>query len=300
MSGIGPRLKFFLRKAIAALRRSYGISLLSILTMGIALATSATFLVIVETLDRFMLKLSAEVEISAYLSAGIKKVDAAAARAEISAWPGIAEVTHTSSARALDELRVSLKDDAGLLDGFPSDALPAVLTVRLAPKSWSGDELRELAERIKEVSGIDDVRYGRESIERVGSLLGLVRIIGLVLGISLSLATILIISNTIRLTVYARRDEIEIMSLVGATDAFVRAPFIIEGVIQGVMGAVLAIVLLASLRGAITLAVERGLSGYGPIQLDLGLAHVFAYLLIAGALLGLVGSALAVGKFLEV
>ena len=147
---------------------------------------------------------------------------------------------------------------------------------------------------------VEDVRYGQEDIERVNALLGFARVAAAVLGSALCLATILIVSNTIRLTVYARRDEIEIMSLVGATDAFVRAPFVLEGAIQGVLGGSVAAIGLVVFEEGVRVGLERGLSyAYGPSSLDFVPLHFLGYLLASGAILGLTGSVLAVGKFLR-
>jgi cell division transport system permease protein len=198
------------------------------------------------------------------------------------------------------EFKRALRDDAVLLDGLPDDVIPSSVEVRLAARPWTAQEVQFVADRLKENPLVDDVRYGQDEIERVNALLGIARIAAVILGVSLCLGTILIVYNTIRLTVYARRDEIEIMTLVGATGAFVRAPFVLEGAIQGFIGGSIAGFSLIVLENALRVGIERGLSyAYAPISLSFVPVEFLGYLVAAGFALGLLGSLLAVGKFLK-
>lgn len=295
------RVRFFFRQAFSALLRSFGITVLAVVTIGVALAVLATFAVIVENLRRVADQLGREVEISAYLSPTLIAPKRTLLEGQIRGWEGVGAVRFVPPTEAMKELKGALGKDALLLDGLPADVLPASLEVRLESRTWGAGEVRAIAERLGKLEGIDDVRYGQEDIERVDALLGFTRVAALVLGVALMLATILIISNTIRLTVYARRDEIEIMSLVGATNAFVRAPFVLEGAIQGLLGGLLALGGLVGLRGVLETGIERGLGyAYGPIELHFAPLDFLGLLVVSGVLLGLIGSLLAVGKFLKV
>jgi cell division transport system permease protein len=295
------RLRFFLAQALSALSRSLGITTLAVVTIGVALAVLATFAVIVENLSVVADRLGREVEISAYLAPGVDAEKSTHTKAVIRGWEGVAGVDLVSSTEAMEELRAALGKDAVLLEGLPGDVMPASLEVRLDGRAWTTAEVRALADRIAKLEGIDDVRFGQDDIERVDALLRFARIAALVLGAALCFATILIISNTIRLTVYARRDEIEIMSLVGATNAFVRAPFVLEGAIQGLLGGLIALGGLVALRSVLEAGIQRGLGyAYGPIELHFEPTDFLLYLVGAGVALGLVGSLLAVGKFLKV
>jgi cell division transport system permease protein len=296
-----PKLRFFLRMALSALVRSLGVTILAVATIGVALAVLATFAVVVDNLSRVADELGHDVEISAYLVAETGAAEASAYAAELEKWPEVARARYLSSESAMLEFKKALGKDAVLLEGLPDDVIPSSIEVRLAPRAWSAQDVQLLADRLDESQLVDDVRYGQEEIERVNALLGFARITALILGVSLVLATVLIVSNTIRLTVYARRDEIEIMSLVGATGAFVRAPFVLEGAIQGLLGGTFAGFGLVALEGALRVGIERGLSyAYGPVALSFVPLEFLGYLVAAGFGLGLVGSLLAVGKFLKV
>lgn len=296
-----PRLSFFFRQALSALLRSFGVTSLAVATIGVALAVLATFAVIVDNLRRVAEELGRDVEISAYLPKAITHVDGAALAKRIQTWDDVERATFLGSEAAMEEFREALADDAVLLEGLPPDLLPPSVEVRLVPRSWTRAEVESIGRRLGEVEPIKDVRFGQDDIERVNAMLSFARITALILGVALCFGTILIVSNTIRLTVYARREEIEIMSLVGATNAFVRAPFVMEGMIQGLLGGAVAVAALFALEEGLRVGLERGLSyAYGPVDLSFVPLHFLGYLLVAGVSLGVVGSVLAVGRFLRV
>lgn len=273
---------------------------LSVLTIAVALAVLATFALVVGNLRRLASNLGSEVAVSAYLEDDALPEGHRLA-SEAAAWPGVARTWVLTSSRALEDFRRQLGEDAVLLEGLPADILPPSVEVRLVDRPWRVEDVAPIAERLAGAPGVADVRYGQEDIERIAALLGVVRAAAFVLGTSLCFATILIIYNTIRLTLYARREEIEIMSLVGATAAFVRAPFVMEGAIQGVLGGAGAAAAVFALEEVLLVGLERGLSyarGAG-VDLELFPPHFAVLMVFAGASLGLVGSLLAVGKFLR-
>ncbi len=279
--------------------RSIGVSALTVLTIGLSLAVLASFAVVVDNLRRLASDLGQQVGVSAYLEPGL---DGAPLADRARQWQGVAEAYALSSMEAMAEFRAQLGSDAVLLDGLPEDVLPPSVELRLEPKRWTVAEVRDIAHRLAEESGVTDVRFGQEDVERVAALLGVTRVAAFVLGLALCFATVLIIYNTIRLTLYARRDEIEIMTLVGATAGFVRAPFVLEGALQGILGGLAAAAGLFALEEALLLGLERGLAfaGSTTAQLSFVPASATAGLVLAGAALGILGSVLAVGKFLRI
>lgn len=296
-----PRLRFFFEQAILGLWRSLGVTALAVVTIGIALGLLATFAVAVGNLGRVAERLGAEVEISAYLQRSVPQETAEMFAAEVRLWPEVAAARALTSTDAMLAFRESLAGDALILDGLPADVLPPSIEVRLAPKEWSVAEVRSFASQLASLEGVEDVRYGQEEIERVHALVGFARLAAGVIAVVLCLSVVLLVSNTIRLTVYARRDEIEIMSLIGATDAFVRAPFVIEGAIQGMLGGLFASGALVLLEEVLREGIRRGLSyAYGPIDLEFVPLAFLGGLLALGIVLGLIGSLLAVGKFVRV
>lgn len=296
-----PRLRYFFAQAVNGLWRSLGVTALAVVTIAMALGLLATFAIVLDNLARVADDLGREVGLSAYLAAGVAEPELRARAEEVAAWPEVAEAKATTSTAAMVWLREALGEDAVVLDGLSASVLPPSIEVRLVPRVWSGAAVARVARRLESVAGIEDVRYGQEDVERVHAMLGVARVAALAVGLALCLAAILIVSNTIRLAVYARRDEIEILSLIGATNAFVRAPFVIEGALQGMFGGLLAAGALVLTRHALTEGLRRGLAyAYAPIELMFAPVEVAGALLAVGLMLGLLGSALAVGKFIRV
>lgn len=296
-----PRLRFFVTQALFGLWRSAGVTSLSVVTIGVALAILAVFFVALQNLARVAEQLGREVEVSAYLERSLSAELVERRSAEVAGWPEVRAVEVLTSSAAMAQFREALGRDAIILEGLPGDVLPPSLEIRLADRPWRVEDVRALGEKLLALGGVEDVRYGQEDIERLNALLSFARVSALVVSVVLCLAVILLVSNTIRLAVYARRDEIEIMSLIGATDAFVRTPFVIEGGIQGFLGGLLTCLVLVSLREALVQGLSVGLSyAYGPLELEFVPTEFFLYALVLGTALGLVGSLFAAGKFVRV
>jgi cell division transport system permease protein len=135
---------------------------------------------------------------------------------------------------------------AAAVDSVGSNPLPASLEVRLHPGPGVSSGVDELAARMRQMAGVADVRYDRQWLTRVLSTINVIRGVGLVLGAVLTIAAALTVANVVRLALYARRDELDIMNLVGAPQAYVRGPFVMEGVLQGGIGALVALLALAA------------------------------------------------------
>lgn len=280
------------------MRRSLGVTMLAVVTMAVSLSVLASFALVVGKLRSLTENLGREVALSAYLEPGF---DGSALAEVAGAWTGVRRAYVLTSSQAMADFERALGDDAVLLEGLPDDLLPPSVEVELDPRPWPTAEVESLAERLAAAEGVSDVRFGQEDLERVTALLGVSRVAAAVLGVALCFATILIIYNTIRLTLYARRDEIEIMSLVGATGGFIRAPFVLEGAIQGLIGGGLSAAALFGLQEAILVGLEQTLALTGGAWQSMELVPpVFGVALVgAGLVLGVVGSLLAVGKYLR-
>jgi cell division transport system permease protein len=193
-------------------------------------------------------------------------------------------------AEALERFR-DITGGAALLEGLEENPLPSSLEITLAPASRTTEGLRILAAALEGLPGVDEVAHGSDWIEGYARVTSLVRVSGYALGTVLCLATLLIVANTIRLGVYAREDELEILALVGASRTFVRTPFLIEGTLQGAVGGLLAAGLLFVAFRVLVPQLEYGLTfllGHAvPRFFSVG---EVAALVAGGAALGLVGS----------
>jgi cell division transport system permease protein len=208
---------------------------------------------------------------------------------------GVDSVRVVSQEEALERFRAGVGVGPELLEGLDENPLPASLEIVLAPSFRSPEGLRIVVEQIDGLAGIEDVSSGTDWVEGYMRAVALVRAVGIGLTILLALATLLIVGNTIRLAIYARRDELEILGLVGASRGFVITPFLLEGLVQGAFGGGLALLLLLGLFHLVLPGFEFGLAfvlgGSTPRFFTSGEA---VGMLAFGAGLGLFGSAAAV------
>ena len=284
------------RRALSAMARGPYVALVGTATVFVAVFATGLFAAALGGAERLLSAWAGEVRISVYLAPGS---DLAAARAAAATVAAGRKVEAVPAAVALRRLSDSLGDEAHLLGGVEPGALPDAVEVE-AP----GIDLtaaKALAARLRaSVPGAADVDYGNAWLETLETVVRRARLAGVALFVLLALATAVLVSNTLRLAVFARRDEIEIMKLVGATDGFVSAPFLIEGTLQGLMGAGLAVLALLALHGILLprLAVAVPVAGRLTLADTLPGPLVVA-LLAGGAGIGLGASALSVARALR-
>ena len=284
-----------LRRALINLWRAPLPSLLAVVTIALALFLGGAMAFSVLGARVLLASWGAQRTVTAYLDRALSEEQARAVAERLRADHPEVEVVLVSPAQALERLRVQLGDLGGALDGLSRNPLPT--TLELTPRG--GGDLRALADRVSNVGGVAEVDYGREWVDRLEALGGALRGFGTASLALLAVAALLVVANTIRLAVYARRDEIEIMKLVGATDGYVRAPFLLEGALQGLCGAALAAAgLLAVQRLVLPRAAAAFAFASGASAPHLAAQHC-AVLAAAGALVGLCGSYLAVGRSLR-
>jgi cell division transport system permease protein len=289
------RLRYFLRRATESMRRRPQVTLVAVVTIWVAVFVTGLCAAALSAGERLLAGLAGDVQIAVYLADGADL--AAAQEAARAAAPG-REVRAVSAEESLARLRASLGDDAALLEGVGADVLPP--SVEVAAGGLALPEIRALAERLKAVPGARDVDDGNAWIEGAERVLAGLRWAGLALFGGLALGTAILVSNTLRLGVFARRDEIEIMKLVGATDAFVQAPFLLEGLLQGLAGAALAAAALVATHAAVAPRLGALLHDHAALSLGQLLpARLLGGLVLAGAVLGLLASVLAVSRHLR-
>ncbi|MHB8708878.1 MAG: cell division protein FtsX [Desulfuromonadales bacterium] len=294
---IGPTV-YFLRRALRNMLHSPVLSAASIFTVGVALALLALFAIAVLNVQRLTTSWAAELAVVAYFEQPPDGVVINRWLSEIRAYPEVAEVTYVSRQEAYQRFRQRLGNDADLLEGLGSEVLPASLEIRLKPEMRQ--ETAAVVERLSRNKALGELHYGREWLERFEAFLLLLRTVGAALGGFLVLAALVIVMNTIKLTLYARQDELEAMTMVGATSLFIKLPYLIEGALQGLFGGVLAL-LVSFVAFRVILRESLGnillLTGIDTIHF---LPPAWQGLLVAaGALVGLLGSLLALRKFVR-
>jgi len=263
-------------------------------TIALCLLLAGAFALLLTNMERVLARFGEEVHVSAYLAEGLAAGEQERLAERVQAAPGVESVTLVSKQVALERFRASPFGRASLLDGLDDNPLPASLEIVLTPAERNRSGVEALVAKLRGVEGIAELGYGHEWVEGYARAVSLVRGLALGIGAVLALATLLIVANTIRLSIYARRDEIEILQLVGAGRAFVATPFLLEGLLEGTVGGLAALAILALGFRAARVVLGGGLElllGYAEPAF-LGGSGAFA-LVAAGAVLGLVGSAAA-------
>ena len=285
------------RRAAVNLWRAPLPSLVSVLTIGLSLFIGATFVLGIFTARTLITSWGAQASLTLYLAPGVS--DAAALElSQHIRGRGDVDVQYVDGTAALRRLRADLGELGPALDGLTQNPLPASLEIR--PKAQiAAPSLRILASDLGQLPGVKDVEFGREWLDKLEALGRGLRAFAAGALLAVIGAALLVVANTIRLAVYARRDEIEIMKLVGATDRYVRAPFLLEGALQGLLGATVALgaVLFAQHwllpRASQAFAFAAGVNAPQLLPIHAGA------LLAAGALVGFAGSWMAVARFLK-
>lgn len=292
---------YFVKRALRNMRQSPVLCAAAVGTVAVALTILAFFAIIVLNVQKLTRNWSEDVQVVAYMNTVPDERVLQQWMADIRSMPEVATVEFVSHDEALKRFQKRLGDDADLLDGVDPDILPAAFEISLREDERNRAGVSAVVSRLRQNSGLSDLRFGQEWLERFEAFVALLRLAGAILGGFLLFAALFIVSNTIRLTLYARRDELEIMALVGATPIFIKSPFLLEGALQGALGGALAVAgsyLLFQLflqQGLSSLLLASGVDRISFLPLSWQLL-----LIAAGLLLGFVGSLLSLRKLVRI
>ena len=238
-------LRYATEEAALSLWRGRQAGILSTLTIALALFVLGGFLLVTANLDRLGSEWSRAAELSVYLKDDVTAEQRRTVEAVLAPGEIVASHEYVSKSDALVRFKQTFSDLAPALDTVETNPLPASFEVRLRPGPDAGAAVDILAARLQQLPGVADVRYDRQWLDRLLSAIRVIRGVGFLLGSVLTIAAALTVANVVRLALYARRDELDIMQLVGAPQAYIRGPFVMEGVLQGGAGALLALAVLA-------------------------------------------------------
>lgn len=243
---------YALRQAWASLWRSRGSTLFAVTAIAVAMAVLGALLLVTVNVERIVSRWSSAAEFSVFLDDDATSEERGAIEAAIDASGVAAGREYVSKASALQRFRGEFAELAALAETFEDNPFPASVEVRIDPDAERSGRAGELVARLAMLPGVADVRYDREWLERLSQALAAVRTVGLVVVVLLVLAAGVTVATVVRLGLYARRSEIEIMELVGSPLIFIRGPFVAEGVLQGGIGAAVALAVLAASYAAAT------------------------------------------------
>ncbi|MEZ4411400.1 MAG: permease-like cell division protein FtsX [Gemmatimonadales bacterium] len=282
------------RETFRSFRRAPMLSALSITTIAFSLFTVGLFGLVAVNMQEALRGISNRVEIEAFLLRGTPPETITLASQDIASFPEVDAVVYVDEDEAMQRAQQELIEFKDAYRDLQVNPLPASLQISLKEGFRDASHVTAVAKRIEGFSFVDDVRFGREWIENLDRLRNLAGFVGLVIGLAFASVAVVIIGVTIRMTVLQRAREIAIMRLVGATDAFIRGPFLLDGAVKGFLGGVLAVVLsriaFELFRRNSTTAVHA-LLFFEPKHLLLGI--------LFGVAIGLGGSLVSVGRHLR-
>jgi cell division transport system permease protein len=290
----------YFRQARQNLTQNPWLNAITLGTITLSFLILGLFLVLFLNTKGLLEEWGGRIRVTAYLSGSPSQEQMTRLREKVRGFEEVLEVKVRSKEEALKLLEEKMPERKDLLRGLPRNPLPSSLEIRLRGEYQSSEGVQTLVRKLRGIPEVEDVQYGSDWLERFSAFMTLLKGLGLGLGGLLLLSTIVVISNTIRLSIFARREEIEIMRSVGATGLFIRAPFYLEGLLQGLLGAALALVVLFALYQLFLSKVYepvRSLLGNYPVQF-LSLEQMAAVVL-GGVVLGLFGTQVSVGRYLR-
>jgi cell division transport system permease protein len=286
--------RYFLEEALTSLWRSRLVNTLSIGTIAVSLFVVGAFLAVAGRLGEVVSRWTEKIQVIVYIEEPIEQRVLASLENRLREDPAVDSLDLVSREQALARFRALFRDLSSLPEDLGENPFPASLEVNLKAGHQSPAEVERLARDFASVPGVREIQYDLLWVERLATGVRLVRGLGTFLGGILVLAGIFTISNVIRLTIYAREDELDIMRLVGATQVYVKGPFVAEGMIQGGVGGLVAAGLLwAALAWLSRDLVSTDLIGAAAFRLPAGVA---LGLVLGGMAVGIVGSLVSLSR----
>ncbi|WP_299445945.1 permease-like cell division protein FtsX [uncultured Phascolarctobacterium sp.] len=289
--------EYFIKETYKSIRRNGFMSFASVSTVAVSLLVLGMFLMIFLNTNNLAQYLESQVQVSVYMQDSATDKELADVKAKLQKMPGVVKVNQVNKEQALARFKERLGDQDQLLHSLGKDnPFPNSFEVQVD----SPERIKVLTPQIGQIPKVETAKFGQEVVEHLFQLTKILRFGGILLVIFLAMATLFIISNTIRLTVFARRKEVLIMKYVGATDWFIRWPFLLEGMTLGFFGAVIAFLLINSIYAALLERIHATLAFLPLLPAQPLLLYVDLFLLIAGTGIGALGSYISLRKFLRV
>jgi len=290
-------LTYFFREAYTSLSRNRLLSIATVTTMAICILILGSAVLMTINADNFMNRLESDLEIVAFLDNSLSKTQVADIKGDIEKLMGVKSVVFVSREEALVNLQKKFADkDYDLGKTIGKNPLPDSYEV----KAQNPQDVVNLAQQINKMPGVYKVNYGQGVVERLFQVTKWVRIISIGFIILLTLGAVFLIATTIRLAIFARRKEIYLMKLIGATDWFIRWPFFIEGIILGSMGSLMSILLLSWGYGSLVSSLQTALFFIPLVYQQSLLINIYLSLFATGAFLGVLGTYISLNRFLDV
>lgn len=288
---------YYIKETFTSLKRNSLMSIASISTVALSILVLGIFLTMVLNVNNLASHLENQVQVTIYMDDSASAEQLKHMEKVLKSTQGIVKVTPRNKEEALGEFKKRLGEQQKLLAALGEDnPFPASFEIQVD----NPERIPQLVTQFQQMPGVETAKFGQEVVEHLFQLTRVLRIGGILLIVLLAIATLFIISNTIRITVFARRREVNIMKYVGATDWFIRWPFLLEGMLMGFVGAVIASLILVQGYNAIQAKIYGTLAFFPMLPSWPTMGYLSAGLICVGTLIGALGSSISLRKFLDV
>jgi len=289
--------EYFIKEVYTSFKRNIWMTLSSIFTVVLSLFILGFFSIVILNLNKMADTLESQVQISVYLKDDLSQEEIDETKETLSKIEGLQDIKFTTREEAMKNFKERLGDQQFLLDALDdTNPLPNSFSLTVT----SPQQVKTIADTAAALDSVESASYSQDIINHLFNLTHLIRLIGVALIILLTGAAIFIISNTIRLTVFARRKEIAIMKYVGATDWFIRWPFLLEGICLGFIGGGLATIFLYIVYNQVTQEIYEAMAFFPLIPQHPFIDYISLAILVAGIIIGALGSTISLKRFLKV
>ena len=291
-------INYFIVDALKSIKRNITVSFAAMLTVLVTFFVLGTFTLVGLNFNKTIEDVADKIEIKVYLQDDIKLVNQREVEIKLAEQEGVKAVTYESKDEAFTKLKKDLEGNSGMLEGYSleNNPLASSYIVTLEDASYAGD----VSKAVEDMTGVESITNQQELIEKISNVVDFVQILGIVLFFVFIGVSIFLIMNTIKLAVYSRRREVGIMKFVGATDWFIRWPFVIEGMIIGAVGSLLATAILYFIYRGVFGFIASNLLIANLVPVSFVLTTLLGGFLLGGIVVGAIGSRAALRKFLVV
>jgi cell division transport system permease protein len=292
-------IRLFYKRAIQDIRKNRFLNIVTIITIALSILIVSVFALFFINTNDLINHWKKGIRIMVYLKANTVEAKIPDIKKKFEAMYGVADAVFISKEEALKRLKEQVKRQISLLEDLKENPLPDAFEVRMIPSSQSWEKVEILSEKIKSLSYVDDVEYGKKWLGRFTNIVSLFRLTGYGVGGLFFMAAVFIVANTIRLVLYSRREEIEIMRLIGASDRFIKTPFYIQGLIQGTLGGIIGLGILFVTFIIIASNIKQGFLP-GSFQIRFLPLLAFFSIVISSMFVGWLGCYLSLKQFLKI